>query len=276
MSDSEVIARRGAEFIAALNRQDIPVLSASRAEDCIDIPPNRPAIRGLSAIQAFWREGFAQVETRFALLSERLEVAGDIAVERFRWTAESAPLSGGPSTRDEGIGLWTWRREKDGAWKIAQAIWNSDLPQGQTVWTGAGSSASSTLTADDRETLRDLIERRWVAAGLAHDSGAMAAMCTEDVEYFPPDQPSFVGRGALQAFFEAFPPMVRFTQSFGAVEGGANRATARCRFACTLDAPGKTIETTGKFVCSFEKQSSGEWLVKYCSFNFDRPMPTVS
>jgi ketosteroid isomerase-like protein len=272
MSDSEIIARRGAEFIAALNRQDIPVLSDMRAADCVDIPPNRPAIRGLSAIQAFWREGFAQVETRFALFSEQLEVAGDIAVERYRWTAESAPLSGGPSTRDEGIGLWTWRREKDDAWKIAQAIWNSDLPQGQTVWTGAASSTTA-LTQQDRETLRDLIELRWVAAGLARDSGAMAAMCTEDVEYFPPDQPSFVGRVALQALFETFPPMVRFTQSFGDVEGDANRAVARCRFACTFDAAGNTVENTGKFICSFEKQASGEWLVKYCSFNFDRPMP---
>ena len=275
MSDSDTIARRGAEFVAALNRQDIPTLSAMRADDCIDIPPNRPAIKGLSAIQAFWREGFAQVETRFTIFPEQLEIGGEIAVDRFRWTAESAPLSGGPSTRDEGICVWTWRQEKDGAWKIAQAIWNSDLPQGQTVWTGAGPSAVSTLAAEDREILRDLIERRWVAAGLARDWGSMIAMVTEDVEYFPPDQPSFAGRAALQAFFETFPPMVRFTQSFGAVEGDANRAVARCRFACTLDASGKTIENTGKFICSFEKQASGEWLVKYCSFNFDRPMTSA-
>jgi len=59
MSDSETIARRGAEFIAALNRQDIPVLSDMRADDCIDIPPNRPAIKGLSAIQAFWLKRIA-------------------------------------------------------------------------------------------------------------------------------------------------------------------------------------------------------------------------
>jgi len=276
MNDRDIITRRGAEFCAALNRQDIDVLSGLRAEDCIDIPPNRPAIRGLPAIQAFWREGFAVAETRFVMSPEQLDIDGDTAVDRFRWTAESAPISGGESTRDEGICLWAWRREKDGAWRIAQAIWNSDLPQGQTVWTTAPSSAASTLAAEDREALRDLIERRWVAAGLSRDWGKMTAMVTEDVEYFPPDQPSFIGKAALQAFFDQFPPMVRFTQSFGAVEGNANRAVARCRFAFALDVAGETVENTGKFVCSFEKQASGEWLVKYCSFNFDRPMPSRS
>ena len=165
MSEKEIIARRGAEFIAALNRQDIPVLSAMRAEDCIDIPPNRPPIRGLSAIQAFWREGFAQVETRFTGFPDQLEISGDIAVDRFRWTAESAPLSGGPAAHDEGICVWVWRREKDGAWKIAQAIWNSDLPQGQTVWTGAAPPAASQtdLGAGIRAANEDLLTKGNIA-----------------------------------------------------------------------------------------------------------------
>src|SRR5262245_30191550 len=130
MSDRETIAQRGAEFVAALNRQDIPVLSDLRAEDCIDIPPNRPTIRGLKAIQAFWRDGFAQAETRFTFTPEQLDIDGGVGVERVRWSADSAPHCGGASTHDEGTCVWTWRRQKDGTWKIAQAIWNSDLPQG--------------------------------------------------------------------------------------------------------------------------------------------------
>jgi ketosteroid isomerase-like protein len=276
MTDHESINRLRAQFVASFNREDISALSELISDDNVAMPPNRPLLNGKGENIAFWSEGFAVAESRVSVTPEELEVQGDLAFDRFRYVMESAPKSGGAMACDEGKCIWLWRRQSDGGWKVARAIWNSDLPQGQTVWTGAGPSALSTLAAEDREVLRDLIERRWVAAGLARDSGAMAAMCTEDVEYFPPDQPSFVGRAALQAFFETFPPMVRFTQSFGAVEGDANRAVARCRFACTLDASGKTVENTGKFICSFEKQASGEWFVKYCSFNFDRPMAANS
>src|SRR5215213_256269 len=122
MTDQETVARRRAEFAAALNRQDIEVLSNMRAEDCIDMPPNRPAIRGLDAIQAYWREGFAQAETRFTVFPDQLEIDGDTAIDRFRWIAESAPVAGGASVHDEGICVWTWRRQKDGPWKLAQGI----------------------------------------------------------------------------------------------------------------------------------------------------------
>lgn len=271
MSDSETIARRGAEFIAALNRQDIPVLSDMRADDCIDIPPNRPAIKGLSAIQAFWREGFAQVETRFTIFPEQLEIGGDIAVDRFRWTTESAPLSGGPSTRDEGICVWTWHREKDGAWKIAQAIWNSDLPQGQTVWTGAARSASL-LTAGDRDTIRDLIEQQWPSAWLARDLEKVLAMCTEDIVYMPADHPALRGQAELRAWLEQFPKTLKFTQPLTHVEGDAHRAVARATFDAAIDVAGEPAAIAGKVLCTLRKEPSGKWLAQSVCWNFDRPM----
>jgi ketosteroid isomerase-like protein len=270
MTDSEAIARLRDEFVAAFNREDSSALSNLLEGDSVGMPPNRAALQGLAETQAFWRGGFAVAKSRVEFTSARVEIAGDIAVDEQRWSMDSTPQGGGMPVHDEGKGIWLLRRQQDGNWKVARAIWNSDLPQAG-LWSGAGSA----LTAQDRESLRDLIERRWVAAGLARDSGAMAAMCTDDVEYFPPDQPSFAGRAALQAFFDGFPPIVRFTQSFGEVEGDGKRAVARCRFAVTLDAAGQPVENTGKFVCAFEKQTSGEWLVKYCSFNFDRPMPVA-
>lgn len=274
MSDSEIIARRGAEFVAALNRQDIPVLSALRAEDCTDIPPNRPAIRGLSAIQDFWREGFAQVETRFAIFPEQLEIGGDIAVERFRWTVESAPLSGGSSTRDEGVGVWTWRREKDAAWKIAQAIWNSDLPQGQTVWTGASRSAAP-LTTEDQDTIRDLVEQQWPAAWLARDLGKVLAMCTEDVVYMPADHAALRGQADLRAWLEKFPKTLKFTQPLTHLEGDAHGAVARATFDAAIEVAGEPIAIVGKVLCTLRKEPNGKWLAQSVCWNFDRPVPAA-
>ncbi len=271
MTDSEAIARRGAEFIAALNRQDIPVLSDMRADDCIDIPPNRPAIRGLSAIQGFWREGFVQVETRFTIFPEQLEIGGDIAVDRFRWTTESAPLSGGPSTRDNGVCVWTWRREKDGAWKIALAIWNSDLPQGQTVWTGAAQSASL-LTAGDQDTIRDLVEQQWPSAWLARDLEKVLAMCTEDIVYMPADHPALRGQAELRAWLEQFPKTLKFTQPLTHVEGDAHRAVARATFEAAVEVAGEPAAIAGKVLCTLRKEPSGKWLAQSVCWNLDRPM----
>jgi ketosteroid isomerase-like protein len=33
--------------------------------------------------------------------------------------------------------VWIWRRESDGAWMVASAVWNSDLATAG-LWSGAG------------------------------------------------------------------------------------------------------------------------------------------
>ena len=243
MSDSETIARRRAEFVAALNRQDISLLSDIRAQNSIDMPPNRPAIRGLNAIQAYWREGFAQTETRFTVFPEQLEIDGATAVDRFRWSAESAPLSGGDVVHDEGISVWTWRRQEDGAWKLALAIWNSDLAQGQTVWTGAGTAASvgSTLAADDREILKTMIEDEWTAACLARDWDKTLAMCAEDIVYMPADLPALRGHAELRSWLENFPRILKFAQPLEELEGDARLAVARATFSGAIEAEGEGL-----------------------------------
>jgi ketosteroid isomerase-like protein len=271
MSDSEIIARRRAEFLSAFNRQDVAAMARVRADDSIDVPPNRAPVRGLSAIQAFWREGFAQAETRFSLVPEQLEIGSDVAIDRFRWTLEGAPRNGGDSFRDEGTAIWTWRRQK-GDWKFALAIWNSDLPQGQTVWTGAGASAPA-LTADDRVTLRTLIERRWTAAMLARDSATLLAMCADDIVYMPVDHPALRGHAELRAWLEQFPPVKRVRQSFGDLDGNGTLATGRFTFDATIEVSGKNIDVTGQGLCGFRKEPSGQWLIKSVCWNFDRPMP---
>ena len=43
------------------------------------------------------------------------------------------------------------------------------------------------LTDQDRDQIREVVEQKWVAAGLARDWGASMALCTEDFVYMPQD-----------------------------------------------------------------------------------------
>ena len=271
MSDSETIARRRAQFAASFNREDIAALSDLITEDNVAMPPNRPALRGKDENRTFWREGFAAAESRLSIVPETLDVSGDIAVDRFRWSMDSAPRSGGEPIHDEGKNIWIWRRQPDGGWRLAQAIWNSDLPK-SGLWSGAASSAASTLSAEDLESIRDIIERRWTAACLAGDWDNALAMCAEDSVHMNPDEPAVRGHAELRAWFEKFPRIVKFTQSTRHVEGLANLAVAQCTAALTVEASGTQLDSTGKLICCFRKQPSGEWLVTSVCWNLDRPM----
>ncbi len=139
MSDRETIARRRGEWVAAFNRGDLKGLEDYIADDVLVMAPNRPIVRGKAAWRAFMQEGFAAAKTRVSVSGEELEVAGDIAVDQFRWSMEITPSGGGAAVHDKGKNIWIWRRGRDGAWRHWRAIWNSDLAPAQTVWTGAAS-----------------------------------------------------------------------------------------------------------------------------------------
>ena len=53
------------------------------------------------------------------------------------------------------------------------------------------------LTDQDRGEIRELVEQKWVAAGLSRDWGATMALCTEDFVYMPPDHPVLHGKEAV-------------------------------------------------------------------------------
>lgn len=136
MSDRDTISRLRSEFVKAFNEENIEALSALVPDDHVGMPPNRPAIKGKDATQRFWREGFALASSRVAILPEELVVAGDVAIDQFHWTMDSTPRPAGATVHDEGKCLWIWRRQPSGEWKVARAIWNSDLATAG-LWSGA-------------------------------------------------------------------------------------------------------------------------------------------
>ena len=137
MSDRDAVARRRAGGVAVFNRGELAGLDDYIADDILVMAPDRPMVRGKEAWRAFMQEGFAAAKTRVSVRDVELEIAGDIAVDQFRWRMEIAPRDGSAAVHDEGKNIWIWRRGKGGAWRHWRAIWNSDLASTQTVWTGA-------------------------------------------------------------------------------------------------------------------------------------------
>ena len=76
-------------------------------------------------MRAFWAVLWT-MNASLSLAPETIEVSGDLAVERGRWTW-SNPLPDGSQATDAGKYLVSWRRV-NGQWKVVNDIWNSDNP----------------------------------------------------------------------------------------------------------------------------------------------------
>src|SRR6185295_15838251 len=109
------------------------------------------------------------------------------AVDQHRWALDSTPKRGGKTVHDEGKGVWIWRRQADGSWKIARAIWNSDLSHAGFL-SSLGGELSEDLAAMNR-----LLDR-FVGAVNDGDANAWAELMTEDFIFSVPDAPRFIGR----------------------------------------------------------------------------------
>ena len=135
MSDAEVIANERERFITAFNETDIETMSQVAAADLIGMPPNEAPVVGIEASRTWWQQGFDAGTSVFKATQQELEIRDDRAMDRFTWTMDFTPTGGGDTAHDQGTCVWLWRREADGTWKIARAIWNSDNPMpGQ--WSG--------------------------------------------------------------------------------------------------------------------------------------------
>ena len=268
MSDRDIIERRRTEYVDAFNREDIVAMSNYVTADAVGMAPNRTAIRGLDAYRQFWRGGFAAAKSLFFLFPDELEVIGDVAIDMHRWVLDSMPKRGGRPVHDEGKGVWIWRRQTDGNWKIARGIWNSDLSR-----VGFQSGSNSELS-EDLAALNQLLDEflRTVNAG---DAEGWGALMTEDMIFAVPDAPRFVGREAAVAaakagFFEPF--NLKLANKFEDVQIFGTQAFAHGIFTLELmpKAGGKKLSAPGKFTNFFRKQGDG-WKYALVIFSYDQP-----
>jgi uncharacterized protein (TIGR02246 family) len=122
------ITRIADSYAAAMNRGDAAAMAAVYADDGVEMPPGKPAVRGRAAIEAYHRQELAGPVrlSNFALTASDTRVTGDVAYTTGTSRITVAP-PGAPPVQGSGKYLVVFRK-KGGEWKAAYAIYNADGP----------------------------------------------------------------------------------------------------------------------------------------------------
>lgn len=119
-ADPSVITSRSDAWEAALNAQDVDTLVELYTTDARLMPPNDATMSGHDAVRSMFG-GMIDAGLSGELTSVDVIVSGDIG-----YNVGVFELRTGDKTVDTGKFMETWRRDKDGQWRIANDIWNSD------------------------------------------------------------------------------------------------------------------------------------------------------
>lgn len=122
------IGEAASAFSRALERGDAAGMADQYVENATLIPPGGRMVTGREAILEFWTPRNPDFRTlAHSLTTDRLEVAGDVAIEVGTWRQEGQL---GDETPRESAGryLVVWRRQADGSWKMQFDSWTAPFP----------------------------------------------------------------------------------------------------------------------------------------------------
>lgn len=125
LSTSDISAIRAAEkaLAQAFESPDVTAWVDSYTDDAIFVSPGMPAIEGRSALL----DAAPQISiSSMEIAADSTLGAGDFAATLGRATWVSGP-KGSRAPRVRRRFLMVWRRELDGAWRIAREMLNEDL-----------------------------------------------------------------------------------------------------------------------------------------------------
>ena len=116
------------EFAAAETAGSTDRMRVHVTPDVVMMAPNMPAVSGAENAMEAMNGFFAAFAVHIAYESAEVVVADEWAFDRGTYKQTLTPKRGGPAISESGKYLWLYRREPDGKWKQARAIWNSSDP----------------------------------------------------------------------------------------------------------------------------------------------------
>jgi len=145
--NNDPILQRHQLSIEASRRNDVDTLVSLFCEDAVLMAPNETTLYGRSEIREWFEEYFQNFQIMTLGVTERdVTILDGWAVERWAYTIAINPVSGGERIRDDSRWFAVWRRDPDGAWRMAQVMFNSIRP------IGSGTSRFISRMSQKRKT----------------------------------------------------------------------------------------------------------------------------
>jgi ketosteroid isomerase-like protein len=112
---------------SGVQSHDAAMVASAYADDAVVLPPNREAVRGKAAIEAFWKQLFSEGFNAVEGGSNGLSTSGELGYE---WGTATFEVPAGTQTVTD-ASRWVNVLQKDasGGWKIQLTIWNSSKPR---------------------------------------------------------------------------------------------------------------------------------------------------
>jgi uncharacterized protein (TIGR02246 family) len=111
------------EFAEAFNAKNAAKVAAFYAEDAVLMPPNVPMVKGRTAIETFYKQGFSQALGKITLRPMESAITGSRGFE----AGVSTLTTGSASETAPGKYVVIYKRVGN-EWKIAFDMFNDDAP----------------------------------------------------------------------------------------------------------------------------------------------------
>jgi uncharacterized protein (TIGR02246 family) len=119
-----LIEKEAKAFSDAFAKGDFKTLAGMYAEDAIVLPPDAEMVKGRAAIESFWK-GVHDSGVKSAVLTVvDVKSSGELAAELGTAVLTVQPPNQ-PEAKQNVKYVVTWKKQKDGAWKLYRDIWNA-------------------------------------------------------------------------------------------------------------------------------------------------------
>lgn len=124
--DRAAIEQAADAYVDAMRAADWERVAGSFSEDAVRIPPHEELHQGREAIES-WLRGIEELGS-YELVREQIDGGDGLAYVRGTYAISLRPVGAPGLISDEGDFLEIWRQGHDGAWSIAEAMWNTRRP----------------------------------------------------------------------------------------------------------------------------------------------------
>ncbi len=128
-ADLEAVRTLHEEYAAAENAGDVERILALTTDDGWASPPGEPPMVGKEAWRSWWEDLYAEYNLQGSGSDVEVQAFGNWGFIRGIWDATLTPEEGGEPQTGSYSFIAIVRRDADGTWKQARAVWNRNAPE---------------------------------------------------------------------------------------------------------------------------------------------------